>query len=229
MANLYGQDPLGGGEHGGPWPALADLLAATTLVFFVLFAVTVVPGIRAQRQIGETQSTIKSLHEALTRDKQFEVKRIGDYLRITIGGDAVFDRDRSDLASMKVMGRLKLEALARVLRDSAILARIDQIHIVGHTSSEGGSEHNWRLSSERAGTVALLLIGPVGKLPACKVTALGRGRYYPVRPARAKSSVAPAEEDRRIEVEIRPSIVKDREQDLRSKGCVERVGAGPAP
>jgi outer membrane protein OmpA-like peptidoglycan-associated protein len=151
------------------------------------------------------------------------VQRLGDYLRITIGGDVVFPQNRSELADMSPVGRARLEALAQVLRSPAVLSNIDQIHIVGHTSSEGTDERNWRLSSARAGTIALFLITQ-GRLPACKVTALGRGRFYPIHPDSARRSAAPDPADRRIEVEIRPRVVNDSAQDSRARDCVEHPG-----
>lgn len=222
MPGSFGHDLLSGGDGGGPWPALSDLLAATTLIFCVLFAITVVPAIRANGKLAAMQTTLDSLEVAVSSDSQFQVRRFGDYLRITIGGDVVFPQNRSGLSDMNVAGRGRLEALARVLRSPEALSNIDQIHIVGHTSSEGEDEHNWRLSSERAGTIALFLIQK-GGLPACKVTALGRGRYYPTNPASARLSRDPDPRDRRIEVEIRPRVLNDSAQTQRARDCVERV------
>lgn len=223
MASLYGHDSFDAGDTGSPWPALSDLLAATTLIFCVLFAVTVVPSIHARRKLGQLQNSLDSLEVDLRRSRDFRVDRVGDYLRVTIGGDVVFPKSSSELADMTPAGRTRLEALARTLTRPATLGRIDQIQIVGHTSSEGSDERNWRLSSERAGTIALFLVGQ-GGLPVCKVTALGRGRYYPTDPRRAHASAAPDPRDRRIEVEIRPVVLGDSTQAARRRDCVERVG-----
>lgn len=223
MASSYGHDVLEGGEGGGPWPALSDLLAATTLIFCVLFAVTVVPAIRARKELGQLRSSLNALEQELRQSRGFEVQPVGDYLRVTIGGDVVFPQSRFELENMRSEGRAKLGELARVLTRDSTLARIDQVQIVGHTSSEGSDEKNWRLSSARAGTIALFLVTQ-GGLPVCKVTALGRGRYYPIDPEHAHTSLAPDPQDRRIELEIRPVILSDSAQAQRRKGCVERVG-----
>lgn len=223
MASLFGHDALDAGESGGPWPALSDLLAATTLIFCVLFAVTVVPSIHARRKLAALENSLDSLETRLQRSSGFKVQRVGDYLRITIGGDVVFPQSRFELDEMKPEGRARLESLARALTDSATLGRIDQVQVVGHTSSEGSDERNWRLSSDRAGTVALFLTEP-GRLPVCKVTALGRGRFYPVDPKRARASGEPDPQDRRIELEIRPVVLGDSAQQERRAECVERVG-----
>lgn len=223
MASLYGHDAADGGEGGGPWPALSDLLAATTLIFCVLFAVTVVPAIKARRELGQLRSSLDALEHQLEHNNEFAVQRVGDYLRVTIGGDVVFPQSRYALEDMRPEGRAKLAALARLLTRDSTLGRIDQIQIVGHTSSEGLDENNWRLSSERAGTVAIYLVNQ-GGLPVCKVTALGRGRYYPTYPDSARRSAVPNPQDRRIELEIRPVILSDTTQMRRRQECVERVG-----
>lgn len=225
MASIYGHDVLDGSEGASPWPALSDLLAATTLIFCVLFAVTVVPAIRDRRKVQALQNSLDSLQIDLRNSRGFAVQRVGDYLRVTIGGDVVFPKNSSELEDMNPAGRAKLAGLARALTRPATLARIDQIQIVGHTSSEGSDEKNWRLSSERAGTVALLLVGE-GGLPVCKVTALGRGRYYPLDPRRAHAGAEPDPQDRRIELEIRPVVLGDSTQAQRRANCVERVGDG---
>lgn len=226
MPSLYGHDALDAGDTGSPWPALSDLLAATTLIFCVLFAVTVVPAIRDRAKVRALQTSLDSLQIDLNHGRGFTVQRVGDYLRVTIGGDVVFPQSRYELADMNPAGRTKLAEIARTLARPATLARIDQVQIVGHTSSEGSDEKNWRLSSARAGTIALFLVGQ-GGLPVCKVTALGRGRYYPLDPARARRSAEPDPQDRRIELEIRPVVLGDSAQQRRRTNCVERVGDGP--
>jgi hypothetical protein len=54
----------------------------------------------------------------------------------------------------------------------------------------------------------------------CKVTALGRGRYYPTDAKRAHASSIPDPRDRRIEVEIRPVVLGDSAQAERRRDCV---------
>src|SRR4051812_32209009 len=208
-------------SSGNPWPALSDLLAATTLIFLVLFAVIAVPALRARGQVAQRENTLDSIEAAVKRDL-FEVRRVGDYLLLTIKGDAVFPRDDYDLGTLKPEGRNQLARLAATLSRDSVVRKIDQIQIVGHTSREGTDEHNLRLSSQRAATVALFLIDEA-KLPACRVTALGRGPFYPVDPVRARTYSTPNPLDRRIEIEIRPLVVGDTAQDRRRKECVDDV------
>jgi len=224
MSSLYGHESIdAAGEGGSTWPALSDLLAATTLIFCVLFAVTIVPAIRDRGKLQALQNSLDSLQVDLARERGFEVRRVGDYLRITIGGDVVFPQNRFALADMNPAGRDKLDSLARMLARRQTLDRIDQIQVVGHTSSEGSDEKNWRLSSARAGTIALFLVEQ-GGLPVCKITALGRGRYFPLDPKRAARDSTPDPQDRRIEIEIRPIVLGDSTQQKRRAECIEVPG-----
>jgi outer membrane protein OmpA-like peptidoglycan-associated protein len=223
MSSLYGHESFENGDGGGSWPALSDLLAATTLIFCVLFAVTVVPAIRDRGKLQALQNSLDSLQVDLGRNRGLQVQRVGDYLRITIGGDVVFPQNRFEIADMNPAGRLKLDSLARTLAHPSTLEKIDQIQVVGHTSSEGSDEKNWRLSSARAGTIALFLVNE-GGLPVCKITALGRGRYYPIDAARARRDPAPDPQDRRIEIEIRPVVLNDSTQQKRRNECVQQPG-----
>ena len=216
-------DSFAGESSGNPWPALSDLLAATTLIFLVLFAVIAVPALRARGQVAQRENTLDAIEAAVKRDS-FDVRRVGDYLLLTIKGDAVFPKDDFDLRTLRPEGRDQLARLAATLSRDGVVKKIDQLQIVGHTSREGTDAHNLMLSSERAATVALFLIDQ-GKLPACRVTALGRGPFYPLDPVRARTYSTPNPLDRRIEIEIRPLVVGDTAQERRRKECVDDVRA----
>jgi outer membrane protein OmpA-like peptidoglycan-associated protein len=209
-----------GEEGAGPWPAFADLMSATTLLFLVLFAVIAIPAIHAAGVSQQRQTTLSELDTALV-NARFAVRRPGDYLIITIGGTDTFPKNKWELKYLTPQTKETLHRLAGVLKTNA--DRIDQIHVVGHTSSEGNDENNWRLSSSRAGTVALFFINEE-HLNACKVTALGRGRFYPSDPVAAHASTLPSPLDRRIEIEIRPLVVHDSAQANQRQRCVETPG-----
>ena len=217
-------DGLGEDEGGNPWPAFADLLAASTMLFLVLFAVIAVPALLRAKQGEQARNTLRQIYYQLD-SSSFQVKDLGDYVLVTIGSDATFGYDKFYLTDMKPEGRTTLRQLAKVIGRREVVDSIDQIQVVGHTSSEGGDEHNWRLSSQRAATVALFLIDSTG-LPACKVTALGRGRLYPIDPVGARATTRPNPADRRIELEIRPMVVANKEQEARRRNCVARPGQG---
>jgi outer membrane protein OmpA-like peptidoglycan-associated protein len=202
-----------------PWPALSDLLAATTLIFLVLFAVIAVPALQAKGRVAQLNNTLDVIEESVKRDS-FDVRRVGDYLLVTIKGDAIFPKNEFALPTLKPEGLTQLRRLALSLGRDGVTNKIDQIQIVGHTSREGGDESNLRLSAQRAATVAFFLIGEA-HLPACEVTALGRGPFYPLNPASARVNPEPDPLDRRIEIEIRPLVLGDSAQERRRGGCVD--------
>lgn len=217
------RDDLSDAE-GGPWPAFVDLLAASTMLFLVLFAVIAVPALLRAKQGEQTRNTMSQIDKRL-RDDGFHVRDLGDYLLVTIGSDATFGYDKFYVNDMKPDGRAILRQLAASLEKGALLDSIDQVQVVGHTSSEGVDEHNWRLSSQRAATVALFLIDST-KLPPCKITALGRGRLYPIDPQLARRTTKPNPADRRIEIEIHPVVLDNSEQEIHRKNCVAEPGKG---
>lgn len=207
----------------GPWPAFTDLLAATSMLFLVLFAAIAIPALKAKVREGQRQSTLTRLDETLRarRDSTVQVAPVGDYLLIRINGDATFRQGADRLGDLTGWGRAILRDFGTRLRSSGLDTLIDQIQVVGHTSAEGEDERNWRLSATRAATVSLFLIDSAG-LPACKITALGRSRYYPAHPDSNATRRVIDDADRRIELEIRPIIPGDKEQARRRKACNAR-------
>lgn len=209
-------------DGSGPWPAFADLLGATTLLFLILFAAVAVPALQRAGEADARDNSLRDIEQKLNEGRRegVSVLRAGDYLLVRIKGDATFPRARFDLAQLKPEGRQILRNFGSSLRSGGVLDDIDQIQVVGHTSSEGTADNNWQLSSRRAATVALFLIDSAG-IPPCKISALGRGRYYPVEPDSARASSRINEADRRIEVEIRPIVRSDVAQQKRRDSCVD--------
>jgi outer membrane protein OmpA-like peptidoglycan-associated protein len=208
----YGPDTEDGTD-GGPWPAFTDLLAATTLLFLVLFTVGALPAIKTARERGAAALEIKELSAALVpKDSagKFTVITFPDYLLIRIKGDATFPKGASGIDSLREEGKAILRQLASSLIRDSLLRHVEVIQVAGHTSSEGSDERNWLLSAQRASSVALYLIEK-GRLDPCKVTALGRGRYYPVN-TRLPRIAEGRPEDRRIEIEIRPVATSQKTQ-----------------
>jgi outer membrane protein OmpA-like peptidoglycan-associated protein len=214
-----------GDGHGGPWPAFADLLAATTLLFLILFAAVAVPALREAGNSRARENTLRRLETELqsqVRDRRVNVLRVGDYLLVRIEGDATFPQARFELRDLQPEGKRILHGLGHLLVSDT--AFIDQVQVVGHTSSEGNESRNWTLSASRAATIAQFLIDSVA-VPPCRVSALGRSRYYPVDPERARSDTAVDPRDRRIELEIRPVLPTDTLQRARrERNCVDRRG-----
>ena len=210
-----------------PWPAFADLLAATTMLFLILFAVVALPALVRERATSARRTTLTLLQRALSPDtlrgRRYAVDTIGDYLLVRIPEKATFPKDASSIASFQPEGRAILQEVADKIRSGGLMEEIDQIQVVGHTSSEGDDAYNWQLSASRATSVALILINEL-QLSACRVTALGRGRFYPVDPSRARQAGHPNPADRRIELQIRPVVVGDKLQQEQREHCVETPG-----
>jgi outer membrane protein OmpA-like peptidoglycan-associated protein len=214
------------GGEGGPWPAFADLLAATTLLFLILFAALAVPAMQRAGQADAAESNLARIDSLLSRaaaDRRVTVQRVGDYVLVRITEDATFPRNEHALARLKPEGKAILHDFGRFLRAEGLLDDIDQVQVVGHSSSEGTEERNWVLSASRAATVALFLIDSAG-VPACRVSALGRSRYYPVAPQRTRAGGVVNPADRRIELEIRPQLPGDTVQRRQRSACVESRG-----
>lgn len=205
-----------------PWPAFTDILAASTLLFLVLFAVVAIPAIGKAGESERLRSTLTRIDTTLSSrlsNEPVTVVRTGDYVLIRIGEQATFPVNRFELSMLRPEGKRILRRIAGELITTGLMDSIDQVQVAGHTSREGGEELNWRLSASRATTVALFLIDSL-KLSPCGVTALGRGKHYPVNPERAKRFRRVDEADRRIELEIRPIVPSDTIQRRRRESCV---------
>jgi outer membrane protein OmpA-like peptidoglycan-associated protein len=219
------------GEATSPWPAFADLLAASTLLFLILFAAVAIPAIRRAGIAEAQKSKLADITRSLAPDstEHFRVRQVGDYLLVSIPEQATFMRDSFELRNLQPEGRgILLGIVNRILTDSTLSASIDQIQVVGHTSSEGRDAYNWMLSSKRATTVAQFLVDSARWSP-CAITALGRGRYYPVFPDSARQSKDAFPRDRRIELEIRPTLPGDQSQAHRRGSCVAKPGDVAVP
>lgn len=216
-------DELTGRDGLNPWPALADLMAASTLLFLILFAAMGVPAMRSVAIERDRSSRLESLQDSLKNTlsdtTDVSVKHVGDYLLVSIRGKATFPKSRFELRELQPQGKAILRSFGVKLIAPAVAQLIDQVQVVGHASSEGSEETNWVLSASRAATVSLFLIDSVG-LSACSVSALGRSRYYPLDPIAARGGTIDPN-DRRIELEIHPVIPHDSAQKRRKASCVE--------
>lgn len=214
---------LESGSADNPWPAFADLLAASTLLFLILFAVVAIPslrkGVEGERREQALGVIVRNLEINFDSSKA-KVTRVGDYVLVTIAEDATFPANRFELEMLKREGKDVLQQFGRTLRAPELMGNIDQIQVVGHTSREGSAKTNWNLSAARAATVALFLIDSVEVNP-CQISALGRSKYYPVNPERARAQGTIEPSDRRIELEIHPIVIRDKTQERRRASCVD--------
>ncbi len=116
---------------------------------------------------------------------------------ITLGADALFDFDKSNL---KPAGKAKLDELVSDLRQ---VQSVESIAVTGYTDSKGTEAYNQRLSERRAGTVKGYLTEK-GVNPSV-ITARGMGEADPVAPntlPNGKDNPAGRAENRRVEIKI---------------------------
>jgi outer membrane protein OmpA-like peptidoglycan-associated protein len=120
------------------------------------------------------------------------VTRNPDTLVVSFPSDLLFDVDSAVLTP---------GAYARLGRLSDTLARYpdSDVFVRGHTDSTGSARHNLRLSEDRAGAVRTYLIAE--RVHPSRITALGFGEAMPVA---SNATVAGRQQNRRVEVEIRP-------------------------
>jgi outer membrane protein OmpA-like peptidoglycan-associated protein len=120
------------------------------------------------------------------------VTRGPDTLVLSFPSDLLFDVDSTVLTP---------GAYARLGRLSDTLVRYpdSDVFVRGHTDATGSAHYNLRLSENRAGAVRTYLIAE--RVHPSRVTALGFGEAMPIA---SNATVAGRQQNRRVEVEIRP-------------------------
>jgi len=94
--------------------------------------------------------------------------------QITLGADALFAFDRSDLASISPEGRRRLDEIGRELRS----VNVERVRVIGHADRLGSASYNDRLSRQRAATVVSYLVD--SGVPSGQISSEGRGSREPV-------------------------------------------------
>lgn len=124
--------------------------------------------------------------------------------KITLGADALFQFDQSDLENILPQGRQKLDSLVQELK---AWNRIESIRIIGHADRLGSAQYNQNLSRARAETVQAYL--QAQHIQANKWAVDAKGATEPKTSAeqcvgkRANPKlVACLQPDRRIEIEL---------------------------
>jgi outer membrane protein OmpA-like peptidoglycan-associated protein len=120
------------------------------------------------------------------------VEQRDDVLIVGFQGDVLFDSGSSVLHAGAYS---RLETLADTLKRYPA----SDVVVKGHTDSQGGDQYNLRLSQDRADHVRAVLIAD-GVGPS-RVSAIGVGEAFPVA---SNDTAAGRQQNRRVEVEIRP-------------------------
>lgn len=121
-----------------------------------------------------------------------DVQRRDDSLLVNFSSQLLFDTGANQLQPGSYD---RLRALAKTLNNYPRSSVI----IKGHTDSQGSDEYNQRLSEERADRVRSFLISE--QVSPSRITAIGFGESMPVA---SNASSAGRQQNRRVEIEIRP-------------------------
>lgn len=204
-----GHGHLSFGDHGGPWPALADLFAATSLIMLVFFAVMAFGYVQASGKGPEVDRLFSELDSLARREKTFSVEKVGVDVLVVLEENVTFPRNRSGLADLKPEGRAALRSIGAVTREENFSRWIREIEVVGHADQtqfrKNSGLTNWGISTARAATVAEFMVDSV-RLNPCHVIPSGRGEYFPRdTTAKMRTDLTDAR-DRRIELLLHPII-----------------------
>jgi len=94
--------------------------------------------------------------------------------QITLGADALFAFDKSDLASISPEGRRRLDEIGKELRS----VNVDRVRVIGHADRLGSASYNDRWSRQRAATVVTYLVN--SGVSSNLISSDGRGSREPV-------------------------------------------------
>lgn len=140
-------------------------------------------GADLDRQARELQASLGN---------QVLVQRVGNELIVTMPQDILFAFDSAQVSPGLTSDLKVLAASLNKYPDTTV-------EVIGHTDSDGEAGYNQRLSSDRAQSVASILIAE-GVLSG-RIRAFGRGEDAPVATNQTAEGRA---QNRRVEIVIRP-------------------------
>ena len=120
------------------------------------------------------------------------VQRNGDNLQLIMPGNITFATDSETLNSNFIP---VLDSVAIILKEF----KDTSIDVAGFTDSTGSDQYNQELSERRAASVANYLIS--SGVSSGRIQSRGLGKRYPVA---SNNSAAGREQNRRVEINIRP-------------------------
>ena len=192
------------------WPAFVDLLAATSLLFVTLVAVFIfVASERLGDSLTQRHELVRALGSVEGAERLYTIQDDGQFVRVTVQADATFPLREWRLQSLREQGKIALDSIGGILQREQIKALYREVRILGHTDQNpfaDSATSNWELSAARAAVVARYLVDK--GLDACKISAAGRGPFYPVAsPDTSIPRLVPDRmaRNRRIEIEIVPA------------------------
>ena len=135
------------------------------------------------------------------------VQQQGEALLVAFPGDVLFDTGSSSLAP---------GAFSRLDQLADTLNRYPDTDVVvkGHTDAEGSEASNQVLSEQRSDSVRRYLIDKGGVAPA-RVKSIGFGESMPLV---SNATLAGRQQNRRVEIELRPNQQMREQQTTQSQG-----------
>lgn len=208
-------------DHAGPWPAFMDLFVATSLIVLVLF---IVIAFRYVKQTGDIVR-VHELYAELKKVEQgnrFSVQERKPDVLIILEEAVTFPKDKWELVTLQEPAKQTLRSIDSLLRRPEFRGLVREVEIFGHADRRGDRFNNWRLSANRAVTVAEYMVRVLGRRP-CEIVPSGRGAFYPrdtilnpdTLPRGARD--AAYARDRRIEVLLHPVVAG--EDSASRQGC----------
>ena len=194
------------GDEVSAWPAMTDLLAASSLVFVALLAVTIFVSNRASGSgTGEGERIdilFAALDSAAGTSGLFSVTREATLVRITLPEAITFPSGQFAISRIRPEGLRAIRTLTEILTSARISATYERVIVLGHTDQvpmPAGDVSNWELSAARAAAVARFLVRE--GVDPCRVLAWGLG---PFRPVDSVGPYRPSERNRRVELAVTP-------------------------
>lgn len=194
------------GDEVSAWPAMTDLLAASSLVFVALLAVTIFVSNRASGSgTGEgvrIDSLFTVLDSAAATSGLFSVAREPTLVRITLPEAITFPSGQFAISGIRPEGLRTIRTLTEILTSARISATYERVIVLGHTDQvpmPAGDVSNWELSAARAAAVARFLVRE--GVDPCRVLVWGLG---PFRPVDSLGPYRASERNRRVELALTP-------------------------
>jgi chemotaxis protein MotB len=172
--------------------------------------------VELQQQVAEKEKELAALHstqdellEGLKQeiaDKQVQVERIRDQLRVEMVDEILFDSGESAIkpAGLEVLRRVGAVLKKAANRRIEVQGHTDNVPIVGALAKRFPT--NWELSAARATNVARFLQDEAKIAPEL----LSATAYSEYRPRAANDSDAGRRKNRRIEILLGPVIVPEK-------------------
>jgi chemotaxis protein MotB len=179
-----------------------------------------------EKELDALHSTQDELVEGLQKeiaDKQIEVERIRDQIRVQMVDEILFD---SGEATIKPAGLEVLKRVGAVLkktedRNIEVQGHTDNVPIVGALAKRFAT--NWELSAARATNVARFLTEQAGVDPR-RISAAAYSEY---RPRDTNETEAGRRRNRRIEILLGPVVPAGEPAGDRDTGAAKPAAAAP--